>query len=123
MKSILLPCLVLFFVENVALAQPNDAVVAKELQAYYEQGKTPSWADAVKNLSGEAREQRTAAAKYLVALLEQAQADEQSDKAPWRATPFWSSSGENPARNLRQHIAEDLAKAPASPATLTVVHW
>jgi hypothetical protein len=112
------------FATNLALAQKKeDSLVAKELQAYYETGKTPPWRDAIENLTAEKRPQRAEAAKYLVALLDQAQTDELSGKAPWQATPFWGHSGENPARNLRQHIADQLAKAPASPTTLTVIRW
>lgn len=124
MKTNLVPCLAFVFASNLAMAQPaEDPVVVKELQAYYEKGKAPPWAAAIKNLVADKPDQRTTAAKYLVALLEQAQIDELSGKAPWRATPFWGSSGENPARNLRQNIADELAKAPASPATLTVLRW
>jgi hypothetical protein len=124
MKSHLLLCLAFFVATNPILAQPADkAAVAKELQAYYEKGEAPRWAEAIKKLAAEKADQRAAAAKYLVSLLDQAQTDEHSGKAPWRATPFWGSSGENPARNLRQHIADELAKAPASPATLNVIRW
>jgi hypothetical protein len=114
---------VFLFAANLALAQTNHDAVAKELQVYYEQGKAPQWADALKNLTAQVPEQRAAAAEYLVALLEQAQHDEQSGKAPWRATPFWGSSAENPARDLRRQIADEIGKAPASPATLTVLRW
>jgi hypothetical protein len=124
MKSWLLPCLVLFLATNPAPAQPADnAAIAKELQKYYEKGTAPPWADAIKNLTAAKPDQRSAAAKYLVALLDQAQIDELSGKAPWRATPFWGSRGENPAQNLRRQIADELAKAPASAETLTVIRW
>jgi len=122
MKTCLLTGFLLLFTASLTLAQSLDeAAVAKELQAYYEKGKQPGWAEAIKKLTAESPEERDGAAKYLVALLDQAQTDEISGKAPWRATPFWGSSGENPARNLRQLIADELAKAPASPATLAVV--
>ena len=90
---------------------------------YYEKGESPSWPAAITKLTAEKTDQRAASARYLVALLAQAQKDELSGKAPWRATPYWGSSGENPARNLRQQVASELAKAPASAATLTVVRW
>ncbi len=124
MRTSLLSFLAFFITTNAALAQPAEtAVVAKELQEYYDKGKDPSWIDAIKNLAADKADQRTVAADYLVALLTQAQIDELFGKAPWRATPFWGSRGENPARNLRQNIAEELAKAPASAATLTVMRW
>ncbi|HYT92504.1 MAG TPA: hypothetical protein VEL76_27560 [Gemmataceae bacterium] len=123
MKTRLLSCWVVCFAVDLTPAQARDADVVKELQAYYEKGKAPPWAEGIKQLSADKPEQRIGAARYLVALLEQAQTDEFSGKAPWRATPFWGSSGENPARNLRQHIAEELGRAKASPATLTVLRW
>ena len=123
MKTNLLMWFMLLFVASLASGQQPDAAIAKELEAYYENGKTPPWAEAIKNLTANNPKQRIQAAKYLVALLDQAQTDELSGKAPWRATPFWGSSGENPARNLRQNIADELAKAPASSATLTVLRW
>jgi hypothetical protein len=98
--------------------------VKRQLRAYYENGgKEPPWKAALKRLSGKASAKRTKAALYLRALLDQALKDELSGAAPWQATPFWGSSGENPARNLRVAIAEALAKAPPSLATLTPVRW
>jgi hypothetical protein len=102
----------------------DPVAVAKQLQAYYENGdRPPPWAEAIKRLSAGTAEPRAEAAEYLVALLDRALQDERSGKAPWRATPFWGSSGENPARNLREQIAGALAKAPGSPAALPVVRW
>ncbi len=124
MKTKLLSLFTLFFTASLAFGQPTDeAAIAKELQAYYKTGTAPAYADAIKNLTAEKPEQRAGAAKYLIALLDIAQKDEISGKAPWHASPYWGSSGENPARNLRQYIADELAKAPASPATLAVIRW
>jgi hypothetical protein len=124
MKTSLGRCLILLVAVNLGHAQQTqDSVVAKELQRYYEKGDGPPWSEAIKKLSAEKKDQQAAAAKYLVALLDQAQSDERSGKAPWHATPYWGSSGENPARNLREQIATEIAKSPASPATLTVIRW
>jgi hypothetical protein len=107
-----------------AVAQDADrAQLAKELEAYYQNGKAPGWSEAIRNLAVAKPEQRAGAAKYLVMLLDQAQKDELSGKAPWRATPFWGSSGTNPAHSLRDEIARELVKAPTAPAALTVVAW
>jgi hypothetical protein len=123
MKTHLLPW-ILVLAPGMALAQENnEALVAKQLTLYYEKGTSPPWEAAVEQLTAKQPQQRDGAAKYLVALLQQAQTDEVSGKAPWHATPFWGSSGENPARNLRRDIAAALAKAKASTATLTVVKW
>ena len=124
MNAKFLLALALFAFVSLSAAQPVEkASVAKQLQAYYEKGTPPPWSDAIKDLSAENRDKRDAAAKYLVSLLDHAQTDELSGKAPWRATPYWGSSGESPARNLRQQIAADLAKSQTSSATLTVIRW
>jgi hypothetical protein len=122
---ITLPSVFAFLIAtNATWAQPaQNGGVAKELQAYYDQGTAPPWTDAVRNLAAEKADQRAAAAKYLVDLLDQAQIDEVSGKAPWRATPFWGNISENPARDLREHVAEKLVESPASPATLAVLGW
>jgi len=101
----------------------REGDVANDLQAYYEKGTQPGWVFALKKSTAENQEQREKAAKYLVALLDQAQKDELTGKAPWRATPFWGSSGENPARNLRKQIASEVAKAEASAGNLAVIRW
>jgi hypothetical protein len=41
-----------------------DAVIGKELEAYYQARTAPAWAVAIKNLSAEKTEQRTSAGKY-----------------------------------------------------------
>jgi hypothetical protein len=123
-KTPLLVSLLLLFAAGPACAWPADrAAIGEELQAYYEKGTVPAWREAIQDLVAEKPEQRAAAAKYLAGLLEQAQADELSGKATWHATPFWGNRGENPARNLREQIADELAKAPASTATLVVLRW
>jgi len=117
-------CIALLVATAFAGAEPAaDPVIAKQLAAYYEKGAAPPWADAIKRLTAQKPAARADAAKYLVSLLNQAQVDELSGKAPWRATPFWGGGGENPARNLRESIAKVIAKAQASTETLTVVSW
>jgi hypothetical protein len=97
--------------------------IAKQLQAYYRQGdKALNWREAVKNLSKPAPES-TRAGKYLRDLLDQALKDELSGAAHRHATPYWGSSGENDARELRKWIAMELAEAPASPAALPAASW
>jgi hypothetical protein len=123
MRTCVLASFVVLIAAGFSFAQPKSAAIDKELKAFYEKGTSPAWSEAIKQLTAEKADQRSVAAKYLAAMLQQAQMDELSGKAPWRATPFWGSSGENPARNLRHHIADEMAKAPASPATLTVVRW
>src|SRR5260370_16893758 len=107
----------LLFAANLALAQRTpDAVVAKDLQAYYDKGEVPPWAEAIKNLTAEKPERHAIAAKYLVALLDQAQTDELSGKAPWRPTPHRPRTRPNPPRPLPPPIAQHLPQAPPHPA-------
>jgi hypothetical protein len=72
MKASLGPCLLLLIAANVALGQQPREEVAKELASYYEKGEAPPWTENIKNLTAENAEQRTKAANYLVALLDQA---------------------------------------------------
>ena len=124
MKNYLLKWLALVLAANAGVARSADnPAITEELKLYYEKGPAPAWSAAIKNLTANNEEQRDSAAKYLVSLLQQAQTDELSGKAPWRATPYWGSNGENPARELRQQIAGELAKAKASAATLLVIRW
>lgn len=124
MRNYLVRWLALVLAANagVAWSEENTSII-QELNLYYEKGTSPAWSAAVKNLTSDNQEQRTSAAKYLVALLQQAQTDELSGKAPWRATPYWGSNGENLARNLREAIANELAKTKASSDTLLVLRW
>jgi hypothetical protein len=106
-----------------AKAQMLDPV--KELKAYYEQqDKAPAFEAAIEKLASGDAKQREQATAWLTELLSQSLKDETSGAAPWRATPFWGSSGENPARNLRTSIARALAEAKQVPAgALPVLRW
>ena len=105
---------------TLAEAGEEKAQVAGELKEYYASGKAPKWRGALRRLSSDDPAQSAQAASYLTALLDQALEDELSGVAPWRATPFWGSSGENPARELRRYIAEDLARTKPAPAAVPV---
>src|SRR5262245_47329176 len=74
--------------------------VGETLRRYYADGSQPPWQAAVQALGGAAPDKRGDAGRWLTALMKRALADELSGAAPWRATPFWGSSGENPAREL-----------------------
>lgn len=104
-------------------SQTDPKAVGDDLAVYYAKGKQPPWREAMKGLAAKDASRRERAAQYLVALLDQALKDELSGKAPWRATPFWGSGGENPARELRKTIAEALAKAEGMEAALPVYRW
>jgi hypothetical protein len=97
--------------------------VSAELKRFYEEGKAPDWKGDLARLSDADPAKRKAAAAHLRAVLDRAYADELSGAAPWRATPFWGSSGENPARNLRTQIAGEIAKAKLSAEALPVLRW
>ncbi|MCY2930667.1 MAG: hypothetical protein NTV86_14450 [Planctomycetota bacterium] len=94
----------------------------QELRQYYEQGDSPAWKAAVDQLRREGQEGEEAA-QYLRSLLARALKDQLSGAAPWRATPFWGSSGENPADRLREAVAEALGEAGPLVAALPVYEW
>jgi len=121
MKKHLATWIVFLTVPNLAFSQPPQAAeVSRELQVYYDNGTPPGWSPAIKKLTADRAEERKAAAAYLTAILEQAQSDELSGKAPWRQTPYWGCRRENPALELRKEIAEELGNANASVETLRV---
>jgi hypothetical protein len=123
LASLVLP-LLLAFVPAAAGPNPSATDVAKELKTYYEDGKkVPAYEAALKKLAADDASQRKASAAWLRALLAQALKDEKSGAAPWRATPYWGSSGENPARNLRRDIARALAEAQPLPGAVPVLRW
>ena len=104
-------------------AAEEDGQVARELAQYYDSGKAPGWKGALGRLSSDDPGQSAQAASYLTDLLEQALKDELSGSAPWRATPYWGSFGENPARELRRSIAEALVRAKPASAAIPVYRW
>jgi lysophospholipase L1-like esterase len=108
---------------GIAVQESQQADIVKELKAYYADNKPPSFEGALKKLAKPATPEREAAALYLRMLLAQALKDEKLGTAPWRATPYWGSSGENPARNLRTTIADQLAAANALPGAVPVLRW
>lgn len=101
---------------------PSNA--ADDLKRYYADSKSePPWKDAISALSSSDAKRASEAASYLRALLKQALQDEASGTAPWRATPFWGSSGENPARILRERILSTLAAGAVSESALSVLRY
>jgi hypothetical protein len=114
---------------TLAVARPRDDLApateaARELRVYYADGKKePAWKDAVRLLSAEDGDKRTAASTYLTDLLDQALKDEEAGVSPWEASPFWDGGGTNPARSVRERIAATLAETPPTPGTLPVVKW
>jgi hypothetical protein len=114
MRAAPLPLLGLFFLAGLCLAGTPEVV--KELQVYYEQPtKMPPYEDAIGRLASADVRQREEASDWLVAILDQSLRDEKSGAAPWRATPGWGSSGENPAREVRKAIAYAFAKREETP--------
>ena len=101
-----------------------DQNIAKQLSEYYKAGKgSQFWKDAVDKIAKGAHDS-PAAGDYLRALLIQTAEDEDSGKAPWRATPYWGSNGENPARNIRKAITKALAEQDSlSEAAVPAISW
>ncbi len=102
----------------------TDERITEQLSKYYKAvNGAEFWKSAVDKVAKGAPDS-TAAGDYLRALLIQTAADEDSGKAPWRATPYWGSNGENPARNLRKAITKALAEQDAlSEAAVPVIAW
>ena len=129
-RLLLMAMLVLFPAARLASAQKErpDAhalseQVTDDLARYYEDDEALDIDMLFATLSAEDAQGGKWAAAYLVALLDQALKDELSGKVPWRATPFWGSSGENPARELRESIARRLSGAEPPPAALPICQW
>jgi hypothetical protein len=83
----------------------------------------PPWEAPVKQLASDRAEERRAGAAYLRALLVLALADETSGKAPWRNTPYWGGGSDVPARDLRDLVARELAKAKPVAEALPILKW
>jgi hypothetical protein len=96
---------------------------------YHGKGEAPDVVAAVAALTGDQPDKAAIASRFLIALAQRTLDDETSGKAPWHATPFWGSEGENPARELRDRLARlvaDIAPdqaAAASSAVLPVLEW
>jgi hypothetical protein len=118
--------IVLAFTSSVACAQspPPSAQVKEELKKYYEQkGYPASWTTAESDLASADEKKRQAASEKLIAVLAQAKADESDGSSPWRATPFWGNPRDNPARNFRRYLLQDLMKEPAKPGAVPILRW
>jgi len=96
----------------------------EQLNKYNEKPKEPfSWDASMKQLGSSSPADRERAAAHLQAVMQQCWEDEQSGKAPWLATPWWGSSGENPARKLRESFVRAMQKAPAAPQFVPLIEW
>jgi hypothetical protein len=83
----------------------------------------PPWEVPIKQLSSPKPEDRRKAADYLCELVSLAGEHERSKTAPSRATPYWGGGAEVPARDLREAVADELAKAGPLPDALPVLQW
>jgi hypothetical protein len=125
MRGSCLAVLWLLILTPMGTVGPPEPLVKELMRAYYEgRDKTPPYEDAIKKLAAADAKERARASAWLVEIVAQALKDEQSGAAPWRATPFWGSSGENPARNLRTNIARALAETKEVPASsIPLLRW
>ena len=83
----------------------------------------PPWVAPFKQFASEKAENRRAAATFLRELVALALEDETSGKAPWRNTPYWGGGAQVPARDLRDQVADELAKAKPWIEVLPVLKW
>ena len=98
------------------------ADIPKLLREYYDDPSglfehTPDapWEEAMEELNAAEAATVQRGATFLRALLERSLADELSGEAPWKATPFWGSFRENPARNLRKAVLFELERMQVVP--------
>ncbi|HWB58470.1 MAG TPA: hypothetical protein VG733_03220 [Chthoniobacteraceae bacterium] len=95
-----------------------------DLAAYYgNDGTPPPYAKAISDLQDPFQAARATAGKYLLALLEQARADEISGRAPQKSLPFWGGGVENTAVELRKQIAQKFAGAEGNDDGLDAAQW
>lgn len=101
-----------------------DDDLKAEFKRYYERNGYPkSWTAAMNDLSAADEKKWKPAAEKLLAVLEQSKTDETDGTSPWRATPYWGNSAENPARDLRKYLLRDLIDKPAKPGAVPLVRW
>jgi len=60
---------------------------------------------------------------YVLALFEQAFADETNGRTMWKPSPFWNGNSENIARIIRGELAESFGQSASSPAALPAALW
>src|SRR5579862_4891327 len=95
-----------------------------DLKAFYADPKTvPPYAQAVTQLLDDNDSVRTAAGKYLAALLVQDIADETAGRAPVKSLQYWGGGQENTATELRKRIARKFAEAGGGDAGLDAAQW
>src|SRR5262249_8189280 len=116
-------CLLCVGSPPVAGAGMSEEDAAKALKAHYEGKPHIDTRAAVKKLASAAKADRDQAAKWLQGILAESVKDEKSGEAPWQATPFFGSGGQNPARELRKWIAIELSRSDALPAALPILRW
>ena len=101
--------------------------VFEELRAYYEKPNDAVVFEHIKRAAGQLcskePKDRREGATYLASLAAQALADETAKTAPWRATPYWGSSGENLGRKIREQVIPAVIAAPPAEELLPVLEW
>ena len=108
---------------NAPAAEP-ETEIQRQLRAYYgDLELRPPWRKAVDQLSAEDTKARGEAARYLVALLTQALADERAATPAEEFIPRRRRYSQHPAYYIHRGIAEEVAKRPGSPAALPVFRW
>lgn len=85
--------------------------VPQQLKTYYKTKKSKSfpWHPAAQATFAKDEKSSANSVDYLLAILKQAQQDELSGTASWNPTPFWGSTGSNPAREIREYILWNIA--------------
>jgi hypothetical protein len=111
------------FLPNAPAAE-QETEVQRQLRAYYgDHELRPPWRKAVDQLSAEDTKARAEAARYLVALLTQALANERAATPAEDFTPRQRRYSQHSAYWIHWEIAQEIAKRPGSPAALPVFRW
>jgi hypothetical protein len=111
------------FLPNAPAAEAETEIQRQLRACYGDHRLQPPWRKAVDQLSAEDTKARGEAARYLVALLTQALADERAATPPEEFNPWRRRYSQHPAYYIHCEIAEEVAKRPRSPAALPVFRW
>src|SRR5689334_14553916 len=104
---------------------PEGKKAFDDLAAFYKDNNAkPPYKKAIEDLKSPNEATRTAAGKYLAALLKQLYADETNGRAPHHKSPFFGGGGAtNDGREFRKVLAKDFGEGAAGYAAFDAILW
>jgi hypothetical protein len=90
---------------------------------YAEPSKPLDVSHSLADLNAPEPARRQQAAAYLLAILQQSEADEHNGRAEWKRMPWWGGGAESPAREIRKTIAQNLADVAQSEEAIEPALW